>query len=151
MGLFSGIGGLIGGVFGATQQKRAFNSAIENLRNFQQNTLLPEAGKYSAFSGDMVARGLNTIGGGTLSYNYSPEVQGMRDRLIASTQGGLSPAAQIALEDANKFLKEDAVSTGNLRSGAFGYAQAELAGAWWRMNLGGKRISSISLAARISP
>ncbi|MGL5936130.1 MAG: hypothetical protein ACRCZI_10985 [Cetobacterium sp.] len=126
MGLFSGIGGILGGVFGATQQRRAFNSAINDLRNFQQTTLNPAFGNLQNQANTMVDQGLSVLSDGRSHYQLSPEVQAMRQRLTQSTNDGLSPAARIAFEDMNRLMKEDAVSTGNLRSGAFAFGQAEL-------------------------
>lgn len=125
MGLFSGIGGLIGGIFGATQQRRAYNSAINDLRNFQQNQALPQAARMQGRSDQLTALGRDMLTGGETPFQLSSQAQQMRQNLMASN-GGLSAAAQIAFEDMNRLLKEDAVSTGNLRSGAFAFGQAEL-------------------------
>lgn len=125
MGLFSGIGSIIGGIFGATQQRRAYNSAINDLRNFQQNQALPQAWRMQGRSDQLTSLGRDMLTGGETPFQLSAQTQQMRDRLMSSF-GGLSSASQIAFEDLNRLLKEDAVSTGNLRSGAFGFAQAEL-------------------------
>jgi len=125
MGLFSGIGSIIGGIFGATQQRRAYNSAINDLRNFQQQQALPQAWRMQGRSDQLTALGRDILTSGDTPFQLSAEAQAMRRNLMAST-GGLSAASQIAFEDLNRLLKEDAVSTGNLRSGAFAFGQAEL-------------------------
>lgn len=125
MGLFSGIGSIIGGIFGATQQRRAYNSAINDLRQFQQEQALPQAWRMQGRSDQLTALGRDILTSGDTPFRLSAEAQAMRRNLM-STTGGLSPAAQIAFEDMNRLLKEDAVSTGNLRSGAFAFGQAEL-------------------------
>lgn len=125
MGLFSGIGGIIGSVFGATQQRRAFNSAINDLRQFQQEQALPQAWRMRGWSDQLTTMGRDILTGGETPFRLSDQTQQMRRNLMASN-GGLSAAAQIAFEDMNRLLKEDAVSTGNLRSGAFAFGQAEL-------------------------
>lgn len=125
MGLFSGIGGIIGGIFGATQQRRAYNSAINDLRNFQQNQALPQAWRMQGRSDQLTSLGRDILTSGDSPFQLSDQTQQMRRNLMASN-GGLSAASQIAFEDLNRLLKEDAVSTGNLRSGAFAFGQAEL-------------------------
>lgn len=125
MGLFSGIGGIIGSVFGATQQRRAFNSAINDLRQFQQEQALPQAWRMRGWSDQLTTMGRDILTNGESPFKLSSDTQALR-RSLMSTAGGLSPAAMLAFEDLNRLLKEDAVSTGNLRSGAFAFGQAEL-------------------------
>lgn len=125
MGLFSGIGGIIGSVFGATQQRRAFNSAINDLRQFQQEQALPQAWRMRGWSDQLTTIGRDILTNGESPFKLSSDTQALR-RSLMSTTGGLSPAAMLAFEDLNRLLKEDAVSTGNLRSGAFAFGQAEL-------------------------
>lgn len=125
MGLFSGIGGIIGGIFGATQQRRAYNSAINDLRQFQQEQALPQAWRMRGWSDQLTALGRDILTSGDSPFQLSAETQQMRRNLMSST-GGLSSASMLAFEDLNRLLKEDAVSTGNLRSGAFAFGQAEL-------------------------
>jgi hypothetical protein len=56
----------------------------------------------------------------------APDLKAMRAMLMTNIQSGLSPLAQLYMEDANRMIEGRAISSGNLRSGAIGLQRAEL-------------------------
>ena len=123
LGLFSSIAG----IFGSTQEKRAAAEArrIINEARMEGITQSKRLGlQFDPFV-DRSAQFLDEAATG---------IRGSQDylqRIITQTEGlevgaGLSSADKIAYEDAAKLLNEQMVSTGNLRSGAAAFSQAQL-------------------------
>lgn len=110
----------ITGIFGATQEARAAKEAMRILNEGRQ-LAFNEAAKYGAeadkFMNDYRA--------------YYTADRAMLEKLYGQAQAievgdGISGADRIAFEDAQKMMNENLSSTGNLRSGAASFANAEL-------------------------
>jgi hypothetical protein len=136
MGLF----GSIAGIFGATQQANAAKESAKIL-NANRQQALQWAGQYDEMAQPWMASTQDALaraqGGLAESRAVGPPTQvltgqeGMLANLMAQAQGldvgeGLSGADRIALEDAQRVMNENLSATGNLRSGAAGFANAEL-------------------------
>jgi hypothetical protein len=67
-------------------------------------------------------RGMSELTNPTMA----PDVAALRKMMVTQISTGLSPFAQLQMADANRFLENRAISTGNLRSGAIGLQRAEL-------------------------
>ena len=112
MGLFSSIAGIFGAV-----QERSANEEAERMA-------AEAAAKAQARSDELHATAKTFLDAGTSGI-------GLMQKYLTKTEGldtgtGLSGADRIAYEDASKLLNENMVSTGNLRSGAAAYGQAQL-------------------------
>lgn len=119
MGLFSSIAG----IFGATQEKRAAGEAVRIINEARA------AG--TARSNELNAEFTPFVTASRAALEDAGATSGLLQNIIAQTQDldvgeGLSGADRIAYEDAAKLLNEQMVSTGNLRSGASAFGQAQL-------------------------
>jgi uncharacterized protein YejL (UPF0352 family) len=119
--MFSGIGAAIGGFIGAGDLEDRFNEAIAELQKFKATTDVSLKG-FREKGQTAFDRGISELTSPTMA----PDVAALRQMLVTQISSGLSPFAQLQMEDANRFLENRAISTGNLRSGAIGLQRAEL-------------------------
>jgi hypothetical protein len=98
-----------------------FNEAIVELKKFQKTATTSMQG-FRAKGQTAFDRGMAELTSPTMA----PDVAALRTMLVTQISSGLSPFAQLQMEDANRFLENRAISTGNLRSGAIGLQRAEL-------------------------
>lgn len=142
MGLFGGIAG----IFGATQEKRAAAEAARILQQAREDAV-KEAGRISSEYAPFAQTALDafattsryvsddralSLEDRAISLGAYREDRDLMTRLLADTERadlgqGFSTADEIALRDAQRLTNENLVGTGNLRSGAAGYANMELA------------------------
>ena len=121
MGAFSGTGAMFGGFFGASDLEDQFNGAIEELKKFQATANQSLKG-FRDKGNTAFDRGMSELTSPTMA----PDVAALRSMLVTQISSGLSPFAKLQMEDANRFLENRAITTGNLRSGAIGLQRAEL-------------------------
>lgn len=121
MGMFSGIGAAFGGFFGSGDLEDRFDEAIAELRKFQETANVSLAG-FRGKGTTAFDRGMSELTSPTMA----PDVAALRQMLVTQISSGLSPFAQLQMQEANKFLENRAITTGNLRSGAVGLQRAEL-------------------------
>ena len=133
LGLFSGLGSAIGGLFGGS-------GGFDEVIGFLRGEILPEVqtsltgfreagveARQAGIETREIAGGLRERGLAAFEAPpQAPDIAAARQRLLGITEGGISPFAQLQFEDLNKLLTEAAVSTGNLRSGAVQIGRAEL-------------------------
>ena len=118
---FTGIGAAFGSFFGGADLEDRFNEAIAELRKFQESANVSLEG-FRKKGGTAFDRGISELTSPTMA----PDVAALRAMLVTQIGSGLSPFAQLQMQEANKFLENRAISTGNLRSGAIGLQRAEL-------------------------
>jgi hypothetical protein len=121
MASFTGIGSAFGSFFGASDLEDRFNEAIAELQKFQQTANVSLKG-FREKGQTAFDRGISELTSPTMA----PDVAALRKMLVTQIGTGLSPFAQLQMEEANRFLEGRAISTGNLRSGAVGLQRAEL-------------------------
>lgn len=116
MGLASGVAG----IFAATQQKRAAGEAMRILAE-AKNMAFDEAGKLKTTFDPIVKEAMTKLG---VSFDT---IQGMiTDTQNLDTGEPLNASDRIAMEDATRLMNENLAKTGNLRSGAAAFGNAEL-------------------------
>ena len=121
MASFTGIGSAFGSFFGSSDLEDAYKQAIEEYRLFKAQA-------------DKTLEGFRTKGQTTYEKfltsltapEMAPDIAQLRSMLTSTIAGGLSPLAQLYMEDANRYLENRAISTGNLRSGAVALQRGEL-------------------------
>jgi hypothetical protein len=118
---FGGIGAAFGSFFGGSDLEDRFNEAIQELQKFQQTATTSLEG-FRKKGQTAFDRGMAELTSPTMA----PDVAALRAMLVTQVSAGLSPFAQLQMEDANRFLENRAITTGNLRSGAIGLQRAEL-------------------------
>ena len=121
MATYTGIGAAFGSYFGGSDLEDRYNEAIEELRQFKAVADVSLQG-FRTKGQTTFDRGISELTSPTMA----PDVAALRSMLVTQIGSGLSPFAQIQMEDANRFLENRAISTGNLRSGAIGLQRAEL-------------------------
>jgi hypothetical protein len=116
MGLASGVAG----IFASTQQKRAAGEAMRILAD-AKNMAFDEAGRLKSTFSPIVQEAMDKLG---VSYDT---IKGyLTDAENIDTGEPFSESDKIALEDATRLMNENLSKTGNLRSGAAAYGNAEL-------------------------
>lgn len=118
---FSGIGSAFGGFFGASDLEDQFDKAIAELQKFRETADVSLQG-FRTKGQTAFDRGMSELTSPTMA----PDVAALRQMLVTNISSGLSPFAQLQMQDANRFLENRAITTGNLRSGAVGLQRAEL-------------------------
>lgn len=116
------------GIFGSAHQKNAAKAAMQMLEDARRG-LISEGKDLTALFKPFISQSqqaFQTASSQNATYNT------MLQDFIRQTQGmdtgvGLSAADQIAMKDAERLMNENFSQTGNLRSGAAGYANVELA------------------------
>lgn len=121
MASFTGIGTAFGSFFGGSDLEDRFNEAIAELQKFQESANVSLKG-FREKGQTAFDRGISELTAPTMA----PDVAALRKMLVTQIGTGLSPFAQLQMEDANRFLENRAISTGNLRSGALNLQRAEL-------------------------
>ncbi|HEV8328449.1 MAG TPA: hypothetical protein VGQ08_13290 [Nitrospiraceae bacterium] len=121
MATYTGIGAAFGSWFGSGDLEDRYNQAIEELKKFNETATTSMKG-FRTKGQTAFDRGIAELTSPTMA----PDIAAMRKMLMTNISSGLSPYAQLALEDANRQLEQRAISTGNLRSGAVGLQRAEL-------------------------
>jgi hypothetical protein len=118
---FLGLGGMFGSYFGASDLEDRYTDAINELKQFQAtaNTSLEGFRQKGKRSFDQAFKELSDP-------TLSPDVKQLRQMLMSTISGGLSPYAQLQFSDLNRELEARSSATGNLRSGAIGIQRAEL-------------------------
>lgn len=119
--MFGGIGAAFGSYFGGADLEDRFDEAIAELKKFQESANVSLQG-FRQKGQTSFDRGISELTNPTMA----PDVAALRKMLVTQIGTGLSPFAQLQMEDANRFLENRAISTGNLRSGAIGLQRAEL-------------------------
>ena len=117
----------IGGIFGATQQRRAAQEA-QRVINAARAEGRARSQVYESEFSPFVSMSKSYL---EESAKGIAESRGYLSRILSETDAldvgeGLSGADRIAYEDAAKLLNEQMVSTGNLRSGAAAFGQSQL-------------------------
>ena len=118
-----GVIGDIAGIFASTQEKRAASEAVAIINQARQQGMARSAEYETEFTPfiSMSKDALTQAGGyESMLRDIISQVQGL------DVEPGLSGADRIAYEDAARLLNEQMVSTGNLRSGAAAFGQAQL-------------------------
>lgn len=116
MGLASGVAG----IFAATQQKRAAGEAMRILAE-AKNMAFDEAGKLKTTFDPIVKEAMDKLG---VSFDT---IKGfLTDTANIDTGAPFNESDRIAMEDAQRLMNENLSKTGNLRSGAAAYGNAEL-------------------------
>jgi hypothetical protein len=118
---FAGLGGMFGSWFGASDLEDRYTDAINELKKFQKTS-------------EQSLKGFRQKGGKAFDQMFAelsnptlaPDVKQLRQSLVSTISGGLSPYAQLLFEDLNRDLEGRSIATGNLRSGAIGTQRAEL-------------------------
>jgi hypothetical protein len=121
MATFTGIGAAFGSFFGGGDLEDRMKEAIEELKKFQEKADVSLAG-FRKKGTTAFDHGMSELENPTMA----PDVAALRKMLVTQIGTGLSPFAQLQLEDTNRALENRAISTGNLRSGAIGLQRAEL-------------------------
>lgn len=117
----TGIGAAFGSFFGMSDLEDRFNQALAELQSFKAQADV-SLGGFRTKGQTAFDRGMSELTTPTMA----PDVAALRAMLVTQIGSGLSPFAQVAMEDANRFLENRAITTGNLRSGAIGLQRAEL-------------------------
>lgn len=118
---FTGIGSSIGAFFGMSDLEDRFNQALVELQSFKTQADTSLSG-FRAKGQAAFDKGMGELSAPTLA----PDLAQLREAFMTQTATGLSPYAQLMMQDANRYLENRAISTGNLRSGAVGLQRAEL-------------------------
>lgn len=126
-GTMIGTAYIVGNMFGSSAKLRAAKAAQQQLAAARAEATLRSKAYEEEFS-PFVRMSKGFLDEAATGVRSS---QDYLQRLIAQTEGldvgeGLSGADRIAYEDAAKLLNEQMVSTGNLRSGAAAFGQAQL-------------------------
>lgn len=121
MASFTGLGAMFGSWFGASDLEDRYTDAINELKKFTKtaNQSLSGFRKKGQQAFDQAFKELSDP-------TLAPDVKQLRESLISTISGGLSPYAQLQFADLNRELEARATATGNLRSGAIGIQRAEL-------------------------
>lgn len=117
------IGGLfsdVASIFSATQEARAAKEAQRILNEARQQAATESAKLSQQFDPFVSSAKTNLNETAGLLQKYLRETEGVQ------VDTGLTAADKIAYQDAAKLFNEQMVSTGNLRSGAAAFGQAEL-------------------------
>lgn len=121
MASFTGLGAMFGSWFGASDLEDRYTDAINQLKQFQATANSSVVG-FKQKGTQAFNQAFTELSNPTMA----PDVKQLRQSLISTISGGLSPYAQLQYSDLNKLLENSAVSTGNLRSGAIGIQRAQL-------------------------
>jgi len=121
MATYTGIGAAFGSWFGSDDLEDRFNQAMAELQKFKETAEVSLQG-FRTKGQTAFDRGISELTSPTMA----PDVAALRKMLVTQISSGLSPFAQLQMEDANRFLENRAISTGNLRSGGIGLQRAEL-------------------------
>lgn len=121
MGMFSQLGGMFGAYMGASDLEDRYTDAINELKKFQR-TAETSINRFRTMGDKSFNQAFKQLSDPTMA----PDVKQLRQMLISTINGGLSPYAQLQFEDLNRQLEARASATGNLRSGAIGIQRAEL-------------------------
>lgn len=117
LGLFSALGGNLAAAFSGAD----FDDAVQVLRE-QMALIRPTIDETREERRALTARGEELLDEPS---RLRPDVERAREQLFAPT-GGLSPATEIAFEDALRILDERLVLTGNLRSSTSVFQASQL-------------------------
>ena len=121
MGNFTGLGGMFGSFFGASDLEDRYTDAINQLKKFQYQAKT-SLGGFREKGQRAFDQAFTELSDPTMA----ADVKQLRSMLISTINGGLSPYAQLQYADLNRLLENSASATGNLRSGAIGIQRAEL-------------------------
>ncbi len=111
----------IAGIFGATQEARAAKEAMRILNESRQEA--------RAYADRLEGLYKPLVEGGRLGVEQGRDLlnQYLKQTQDLAVGDGLTAGDERSFKDASRLLNENMVATGNLRSGAAAYSQAELA------------------------
>jgi len=112
MASWTGIGGALGGWFGSKDLADAYDEAYQEYIRFRG---LAEQ-QLQGFT-DKGAATYDRFTTALTNPEMAPDIAQLRQFLTTSIQSGLSPAAQLYMQDATRALNTNLSRTGNLRSG----------------------------------
>lgn len=116
MGIVSGITD----IFASTQQKRAYQAAI-NVLNAAKDQAFGESSKLSAQFDPIISDAMSKLG---ISFDTIQKY--LTDAANIDVGAPLNESDRIAMTDAQRLMNENMAKTGNLRSGASSFANEEL-------------------------